>query len=200
MNKNETIFSGFSARPAREVAEQLHFAEWDLREDDAWRRVFPLLVGAVTTLAREVDRLTSRNVEHDERPAPDTYEDSREAAGIRELARLNSLAWADAAPRSLRTSNMSGMYNPVHPGAVLRNWLPKGMTVTQAAEALQINRVTLSNLLNANASITANIALRLSTWLGTTPDMWMGMQTQWDLWQAEQQPRPDIKPLDRHVA
>ncbi|PYE27968.1 addiction module HigA family antidote [Paraburkholderia silvatlantica] len=200
MNKNDAIFSGFGACPAREIAEQLHFAEWDLSEDDAWRRVIPLLVGAVTTLAREVDRLTPRMVEQDVSSTPDTYGDTREAAGRRELARLNSLVLAGAAPRrSLLTLDTSGTRSPVHPGAVLRNSLPKGMTVTQAAEALQINRVTLSNLLNANASITANIALRLSAWLGTTPDMWMAIQTQWDLWQAEQQPRPDIKPFDGHV-
>ncbi len=38
-------------------------------------------------------------------------------------------------------------------------------------------------------------ALRLAAWLGTSPDVWLGMQTQWDLWQAEQQPRPAIEPL-----
>jgi addiction module HigA family antidote len=44
------------------------------------------------------------------------------------------------------------------------------------------------------------MALRLSVWLGTTPDVWLGMQTQWDLWQAEQQPIPNIKPLNRLAA
>ncbi|PPC91064.1 MAG: addiction module antidote protein, HigA family [Methylobacter sp.] len=95
---------------------------------------------------------------------------------------------------------MSRMYNPAHPGEVLREWLPEGMTVTEAAKALQISRVTLSKVLNAKAGITAGMALRLSAWLETTPDMWLGMQTQWDLWQAEQQPRPTIKPIDRQVA
>ncbi|MDR5777284.1 HigA family addiction module antitoxin [Caballeronia sp. LZ002] len=95
---------------------------------------------------------------------------------------------------------MSRMHNPAHPGEVLREWIPEGITVSQAAEALQINRVTLSKLLNGKASATANIALRLAAWLGTSPDLWMGMQAQWDLWQAQQQPRPDIKPLERHAA
>ena len=95
---------------------------------------------------------------------------------------------------------MSRMHNPPHPGEVLREWLPEDMTVTQAAEALQINRVTLSNLLNGGGNVTANIALRLAAWLGTSPDMWLGMQAQHDLWQAEQQPRPTIKPLVRHAA
>ncbi|WP_027816841.1 HigA family addiction module antitoxin [Paraburkholderia bannensis] len=91
----------------------------------------------------------------------------------------------------------SRMHNPAHPGEVLREWIPQNMTVTEAANALQINRVTLSNLLNGKASVTANIALRLSAWLGTSTDLWLGMQNQWDLWQASQQPRPKIKPLVR---
>ncbi|MDH5551726.1 MAG: hypothetical protein OEX82_00175 [Nitrosomonas sp.] len=37
------------------------------------------------------------------------------------------------------------------------------------------------------------MALRLSAWLGTSPDLWLDMQTQWDLWQAEQRPYPHIK-------
>jgi addiction module HigA family antidote len=92
------------------------------------------------------------------------------------------------------------MHNPAHPGEVLREWLPEGMTVTKAAAELQISRVMLSKVLNGKAGITAGMALRLAAWLGTTPDLWLGMQTQWDLWQAEQQPRPNIKPLDRVAA
>lgn len=92
---------------------------------------------------------------------------------------------------------MSRMHDPAHPGEVLRKWIPEEMTVTQAAKALQISRVTLSKVLNSKASVTAGMALRLSAWLGTTPDVWLGMQTQWDLWQARQQPRPNIEPLER---
>lgn len=92
---------------------------------------------------------------------------------------------------------MSRMHNPAHPGEVLRDWLPEEMTVTQAAKELQISRVTLSKLLNGKAGVTAVMALRLSAWLGTTPDVWLGIQTQWDLWQAKKQPRPNIKPLER---
>jgi addiction module HigA family antidote len=94
---------------------------------------------------------------------------------------------------------MSQMHNPAHPGEVLREWLPEGMTVTSAAQALQISRVTLSKVLNGKAGISASMALRLSQWLGTSPDVWLGMQSQWDLWQAEQQPVPKIQPLVRLV-
>lgn len=92
---------------------------------------------------------------------------------------------------------MNMMHNPAHPGEVLREWIPENMTVTQAAKELQVSRVTLSKVLNGKASVTAGMALRLSAWLGTTPNVWLGMQTQWDLWQAGQQPTPNIKPLER---
>ena len=95
---------------------------------------------------------------------------------------------------------MSRMHNPAHPGEVLREWMPEGMTVTAAAKELQVSRVTLSKILNGQAGITAGMALRLSIWLGTSPEVWLGMQTQWDLWQAKKLPKPKIKPLERIAA
>jgi addiction module HigA family antidote len=89
------------------------------------------------------------------------------------------------------------MHNPPHPGEVLREWLPEGMTVAAAAEALQVSRVTLSKVLNGKSGITAGMALRLAAWLATSPDVWLRMQTQFDLWQAEKRPSPKIKPLER---
>ncbi|MDP2831947.1 MAG: HigA family addiction module antitoxin [Pseudomonadota bacterium] len=90
---------------------------------------------------------------------------------------------------------MSRMHNPPHPGAVLREWLPEGMTVTDAATALQVARVTLSKILNGSAGISADMALRLARWLSTSPDLWLGLQTQYDLWQAGKQKRPAIEPV-----
>jgi antitoxin HigA-1 len=90
---------------------------------------------------------------------------------------------------------MSRMHNPPHPGAVLREWLPEGMTVTDAAASLHVARVTLSKILNGSAGISADMALRLVQWLGTSPDVWLGLQTQYDLWQAEQRQRPNIEPM-----
>ena len=95
---------------------------------------------------------------------------------------------------------MSRMHNPAHPGEVLREWLPEKMTVTEAAIRLQVSRVMLSKILNCKAGVSADMAIRLSTWLKTSPDLWVGMQSQWDLWQAEQKPRPDIQPLEQIAA
>lgn len=95
---------------------------------------------------------------------------------------------------------MNSILTPSHPGEVLRTWFPAGLTVTDAAQALQISRVTLSKVLNARCGVTACMALRLAAWLGTTPDMWLDMQSRWDLWQARQQALPNIKPLERLAA
>ena len=40
----------------------------------------------------------------------------------------------------------------------------------------------------------------LATWLNTSPDLWVGMQTQCDLWAAKHKPRPSIRPLERLAA
>ena len=90
---------------------------------------------------------------------------------------------------------MSRMYNPAHPGELLREWIPEGMTVTEAAVQLGVSRVMLSKILNGKAGVTADMALRLSAWLDTTPEVWIETQSAWDLWQAEQRGLPNIKPL-----
>jgi addiction module HigA family antidote len=97
---------------------------------------------------------------------------------------------------------MSQMHNPAHPGEVLRElWLvPLNISVTSAAEELAISRKTLSKIVNGNAGISADMALRLAAWLGTTADLWLGMQLQWELWQASQQRRPEIRQLERLAA
>ena len=73
------------------------------------------------------------------------------------------------------------MRNPAHPGEIIREWLPKDMTVTQAAEALQCSRVTLSRLLNGSAGVSAEMAVRLAHWLGTREELWLDLQNQFDL-------------------
>ena len=79
------------------------------------------------------------------------------------------------------------MHNPPHPGEVLKKFfLPTGLTVGKAAKRLRVSRQALSAILNGRAGITADMALRLSKALSTSPDLWLGMQTQYDLWQAKQ--------------
>jgi len=87
------------------------------------------------------------------------------------------------------------MHNPAHPGEVLREWVPETMTVTTAAKQLGVSRVTLSKILNGKAGVSAEMALRLAAWLGTSPEVWLEMQATWDLWQAEQKLLPEVLPL-----
>ncbi len=79
------------------------------------------------------------------------------------------------------------MYNPPHPGEVLRElcFEPLGLSVTQAAEALGISRKTLSAILNGRAGISPGMAIRLSKAFGTSAESWLNQQVQYDLWLAE---------------
>lgn len=94
---------------------------------------------------------------------------------------------------------MSRMHNPAHPGAVLKEWLAE-VSITQAAQHLGITRAYLSRILNGHANISADMALRLAALLGTSADMWLNMQSAYDLWQAAQLPRPKVVPLDLAAA
>ena len=80
------------------------------------------------------------------------------------------------------------MFDPPHPGSVLKDYLAN-VSVTTAALHLGVTRATLSRILNGNAGISAEMALSLSEALGTSPELWIGMQSQYDLWQASKNRR-----------
>ncbi len=94
---------------------------------------------------------------------------------------------------------MNKMFDPAHPGEILKEYLPEGVTIGEVAKTLGITRLTLSKILNARSGISASMAIRLGQWLGTTPDYWLNMQMQWELAQAKEQYQPKIKPLNRHL-
>ena len=79
------------------------------------------------------------------------------------------------------------MFNPPHPGIVLRELClePLGLSVTRAAEALGVTRKTLSAILNGRASISPEMAIRLSKAFNTSAESWLKQQAQYDLWVAE---------------
>lgn len=91
---------------------------------------------------------------------------------------------------------MRQMHNPAHPGRVLREWLGE-MPVSDAAARLHVSRVTLSRILNCRAGISADMSLRLSEALGTSPTLWIDLQTQYDLWRAGRKRRPRIEQFDK---
>ncbi|MEZ5436602.1 MAG: HigA family addiction module antitoxin [Pseudomonadales bacterium] len=83
---------------------------------------------------------------------------------------------------------MSRMHNPPHPGSLLADViLPEtGLNITQAAQALDISRKTLSAILNGRQGVSAEMALRITKAFGGDPQMWLSMQDSYNLWQAKQ--------------
>ena len=79
------------------------------------------------------------------------------------------------------------MHNPPHPGLIVKRMLIEGagLSVTHAANALGVGRVTLSKILNKKSGISPEMAVRLSLALNTSSEMWVNMQSMYDLWQAE---------------
>jgi len=86
------------------------------------------------------------------------------------------------------------MFDPPHPGAVLKDYLGD-VSITAAAAHLGVTRAALSRILNGAAGISAEMALRLSDALGTSPELWIGMQSNYDLWQASKKGHQKLKPL-----
>lgn len=86
------------------------------------------------------------------------------------------------------------MHNPPHPGKVLREYLG-ALSVTEAAKHLGVTRVSLSRILNGAAGISAEMAISLSEALGTTPELWLGMQTQYELWKISHKRRKRVARL-----
>ena len=87
---------------------------------------------------------------------------------------------------------MTRMFNPPHPGEVLREYLGD-MTVTEAAMRLGVARVTLQRIVNGAAGISPDMAYRLAAAFGTSPELWAGMQLQYDLNEAGKLARPVIE-------
>ncbi|HWL64276.1 MAG TPA: HigA family addiction module antitoxin [Steroidobacteraceae bacterium] len=83
-------------------------------------------------------------------------------------------------------ARVSRMHNPPHPGEVLRDGLfgEAGETVTAFARRLGVSRVALSRVLNGQAAVSAEMALRLAAALGGTAESWLQLQASYDLWQA----------------
>ena len=75
---------------------------------------------------------------------------------------------------------------PTHPGGILRRQYiePLSLTISELANTLGVSRKTLSKIVNEHGSITPDMALRLSKAFHTTPELWLNLQQNYDLWQA----------------
>ncbi len=75
---------------------------------------------------------------------------------------------------------------PTHPGEMLIEAFlrPQQITQVEAARQLRVSTTRLNEIIRGKRGITADTAWRLGDWLGTGPDVWMNLQSKWDLWQA----------------
>ena len=75
------------------------------------------------------------------------------------------------------------MKDPVHPGSIVREdcLKPLALSVSEGARRLGVGRQTLTHLINEKASVSIEMAYRLSTAFGSTPETWLGMQLAYDL-------------------
>ena len=80
-----------------------------------------------------------------------------------------------------------GMNKPPHPGRIVRQECikPLGVTVTEAAAHLGVTRQSLNNILNGKSGISPEMAIRLSKAFGSLAEVWLGLQMEYDLAEAE---------------
>jgi addiction module HigA family antidote len=78
------------------------------------------------------------------------------------------------------------MKNPPHPGLSVKHDClePLGLTVTEGARILGVSRKALSDLVNGHAGISPEMAIRLSKAFGSRPEVWHGIQADYDMVQA----------------
>lgn len=89
------------------------------------------------------------------------------------------------------------MYNPPHPGEFIREvyLVPFQLSARQVAAKLRVSPSTFNRILNGDSGVTPEMALRLAKTLGRSPESWLAMQYNYDLWQARQ--RVDLKEVER---
>jgi antitoxin HigA-1 len=80
------------------------------------------------------------------------------------------------------------MYNPPHPGEFIQEVYLEELKVSSRTVAgkLKVSPSTFTRVLNGKSRVTPEMALRLSKTLGRSPESWLAMQSNYDLWQARQ--------------
>jgi len=80
------------------------------------------------------------------------------------------------------------MHNPPHPGKVLKELYikPLHLTISEVAKGIGVTRKSLSELVNAKYGVSVDMATRLAKAFSTTPESWLNLQQQYDLWHAKE--------------
>jgi len=99
---------------------------------------------------------------------------------------------------SSTTSGGVRMHHPPHPGTVLLGLFlkPHGLTIQEVARAIGISRTALSQFVNGHTRLSLEMARRLAGAFRTSPDVWLNLQHEHDLWNARRgRARVRIRPL-----
>ena len=90
---------------------------------------------------------------------------------------------------------------PTHPGEMLdQEFLkPTGISQSELARHLKWTHAKVNELINGKRGITPKSALCLSDALGTSAELWLNLQRDFDLWHAQQEHKT-IKPLKRAIS
>ncbi len=85
------------------------------------------------------------------------------------------------------------MHNPPHPGEFIKETyiIPLDISLRTAAEKLDVSSSTFSRLIKGDANVSPSMALKLSKAFGRSPESWMLMQAEHELWNARQ--KVDLK-------
>jgi addiction module HigA family antidote len=83
---------------------------------------------------------------------------------------------------------------PIHPGELLRDELDEiGVSLNELGRALRVPMNRISAIVNGKRAITVDTAMRLGRYFGTSPRMWVNLQSAYDLEVAEREMRPRIE-------
>jgi addiction module HigA family antidote len=87
------------------------------------------------------------------------------------------------------------MFNPSHPGEILREYMGDDLTVSALAAHLGVTRANLSMILNGRAGISAAMSLKLDDAFRTSEGFWLRLQSNYDLAQARRLQKHKIRPI-----
>lgn len=84
---------------------------------------------------------------------------------------------------------------PIHPGEILREELmvPLGLSINGLARALRVPVTRIGDIVHERRGISADTALRLARYFGSTPQFWLNLQSHYDLQIAEREARAEIE-------
>jgi antitoxin HigA-1 len=87
---------------------------------------------------------------------------------------------------------------PTHPGALMREILDEHLklSIAEAARRMKVSRQSLYAALDARGAVTADMALRFARLAGSAPELFVRMQTNYDLWHAQRRLEPTLRRIE----